>query len=54
MSDAEVRVFVNERGVTVPAGSRALDAVRALWPDEASAIESGRRAAEEVTARAET
>jgi hypothetical protein len=42
MSDATVRVFVNERGVSVPAGSLALDAVRALLPDEAMAIEGGR------------
>jgi hypothetical protein len=43
MSDAIVRVYVNERGVTVPAGSRALDAVRELVPDEAAAIEAGTR-----------
>lgn len=43
MSDATVRVFVNERGVSVPAGATALDAVRALLPDEATAIEAGSR-----------
>ncbi len=43
MSDATIRVFVNEKGVSVPAGSLALDAVRALLPDEANAIEAGSR-----------
>ena len=43
MSDATVRVFVNERGVSVPAGATALDAVRALLPDDAAAIEGGTR-----------
>lgn len=43
MSDATVRVFVNERGVSVPAGATALDAVRALLPEEASAIDAGNR-----------
>lgn len=43
MSDATIRVYVNERGVSVPTGSRALDAVRALLPDEATAIEQGTR-----------
>lgn len=43
MSDATVRVFVNERGVSVPAGATALDAVRALLPDEATAVEAGSR-----------
>jgi hypothetical protein len=42
MSNADVRVFVNERGVTVPSGSSALDAVRVLFPDDAEGIESGR------------
>ena len=42
MSNADVRVFVNERGVTVPAGSSALDAVRELFPDDAAGIEAGR------------
>lgn len=40
---ASVRVFVNERGVSVAAGASALDAVRALLPDEAEAITAGRR-----------
>jgi hypothetical protein len=42
MSHADVRVFVNERGVSVPAGSTALAAVRALFPDDADGIEAGR------------
>jgi hypothetical protein len=42
MSQADVRVFVNERGVSVPAGSTALAAVRALFPDDADGIEAGR------------
>ncbi len=42
MSNTEVRVFVNERGVSVPAGATALDAVRSLLPEDASAIEAGR------------
>ncbi len=42
MSDATIRVYVNERGVSVPAGSCALDAVRALFPDDAEGIEAGR------------
>jgi hypothetical protein len=43
MSDADVRVYVNDRGVSVPAGSTALDAVQALLPDEAVAITAGQR-----------
>lgn len=42
MSQADVRVFVNERGVSVPAGSTALSAVRALFPEDADGIEAGR------------
>jgi hypothetical protein len=42
MSNAEVRVFVNERGVTVPAGATALDAVNALFPDDAEGLRAGR------------
>lgn len=38
---SEVRVYVNERGVSVPGGSTALDAVRALFPDQANAVASG-------------
>ena len=37
-----VRVYVNERGVTVPAGSVALDAVRALFPEQAIELASGK------------
>ena len=36
-----VRVYVNERGVTVPAGSVALDAVRALFPEQADEVAAG-------------
>lgn len=42
MSNADVRVFVNERGVTVPAGVSALEAVRHLFPDDAEGIAAGR------------
>jgi hypothetical protein len=42
MTTPEIRIFVNERGVSVPAGSTALDAVRALFPDDAAGIEAGR------------
>lgn len=41
MEHAEVRAFVNERGVSVPAGSTALDAVRAVLPASADAIDAG-------------
>lgn len=41
MTNSEIRIFVNERGVSVPAGSTALDAVRALFPDDAAGIEAG-------------
>ena len=37
-----VRVYVNERGVTVPAGSVALDAVRALFPEQADEVAAGK------------
>ena len=37
-----VRVYVNECGVTVPLGSSAVDAVRVLFPDDASEIDQGR------------
>ena len=37
-----VRVYVNERGVTVPAGSVALDAVRALFPEQAVDVAAGK------------
>lgn len=39
-----VRAFVNGRGVDVPAGGTALDAVRLADPAEAAEIEAGRRA----------
>jgi hypothetical protein len=42
MTPAEVRVFVNERGVTVPAGASALDAVKVNFPDDAEGIVAGR------------
>lgn len=42
MSPVEARVFVNERGVTVPAGATALDAVMALFPDDAAGIAAGK------------
>lgn len=42
MSPVEVRVFVNERGVSVPVGATALDAVTALFPDDAAGIQAGK------------
>ena len=42
MTAPDVRVFVNERGVTVPPGSLAIDAVRAHFPDEADGLAAGR------------
>ena len=36
-----IRVYVNERGTSLPPGSRALDAVRSLFPDQADAIAAG-------------
>jgi len=38
-----LRVYVNERGVSVPHGSVAVDAVRALFPDLATDVEAGRQ-----------
>jgi hypothetical protein len=38
----DVRVYVNERGISVPAGSTVLDAVRIAFPDDAADIEHGR------------
>jgi hypothetical protein len=38
----EIRVYVNERGITVPVGSTVLDAVRTLFPEDAQDIEQGR------------
>ncbi len=37
----DIRAFVNERGVSLPPESVALDAVRALWPDLADEVEAG-------------
>lgn len=37
----EVRVYVNERGVSLPHGCVALDAARALFPEHADAIVAG-------------
>ena len=42
-SQSMVRVFVNAVGVEIPAGSTALDAVRAWSADAASDVASGRR-----------
>jgi hypothetical protein len=39
-----LRVFVNGQGVSVPPGSTVLDAVRALDPEAATAVEAGTRA----------
>ncbi len=39
-----VRAFVNGRGVHVPAGGTALDAVRLADPAEADAVAAGQRA----------
>ena len=36
-----VRVYVNERGVNVAAGSVALDAVRAVFPEQAEGVAAG-------------
>jgi hypothetical protein len=38
---SDVRVYVNERGVSVPPGSTALDAVRSLFPEQADDIAAG-------------
>ncbi len=38
-----LRVYVNERGVSVPHGSVAVDAVRALYPDLADDVDAGRQ-----------
>ncbi len=42
IDDGTLRVYVNERGVSVAAGGRAIDAVRALFPEQADDIEAGR------------
>lgn len=39
----DLRVFVNERGVDVPAGATALDAVRRSSADEGDAVAAGTR-----------
>ncbi|MCU0626173.1 MAG: hypothetical protein MUF21_06740 [Gemmatimonadaceae bacterium] len=41
---SSLRAFVNGRGVDVPIGGTALDAVRLADPAEAAAIEAGTRA----------
>lgn len=38
---SDVRVYVNERGVSVPPGSTALDAVRAFSPEQAIQLSAG-------------
>ncbi len=38
-----LRVYVNERGVSVPHGSVAVDAVRALFPELAAEVDAGRQ-----------
>jgi len=43
MTTRMVRVFVNASGVDVPAGSTALDAVRAWNSDAADEVSSSRR-----------
>ena len=45
MNNRMVRVFVNASGVDVPAGSTALDAVRA-WNDDAAGDVDGRSASD--------
>jgi hypothetical protein len=37
----DLRVYVNGRGVSVPAGAVALDAVRALFPEQAAEVADG-------------
>jgi hypothetical protein len=39
-----VRVYVNGRGVDVPRGATAIEALRALDPEAARQVEEGRRA----------
>lgn len=39
-----IRVYVNGRGVDVPRGATALDALRAADPDAARLVEEGKRA----------
>lgn len=42
MSNDTVRVYVNDKGVSLPRGATALEAVRALHPDQAMDIDAGR------------
>jgi hypothetical protein len=42
-SNADIRVYVNSTGVTVPAGATALDAVRSQDPSAAAAVVAGDR-----------
>ncbi len=42
IDDGLLRVYVNERGVSVPAHSCAIDAVKALFPEQAIEISEGR------------
>jgi hypothetical protein len=42
IDDGMLRVYVNERGVSLMAGSQAIDAVRALFPEQADDIDAGR------------
>lgn len=42
IDNGEVRVYVNERGVSLIATARAIDAVRALFPEQADEIDAGR------------
>lgn len=39
--DASVRVYVNERGISVPSGSNALDAVAIFSPTHAEELSAG-------------
>lgn len=39
---SDIRVFVNERGVSIPRGSNALDAVRAHSETDATELAAGR------------
>jgi len=43
MTDRLIRVFINASGVDVPAGSTALEAVRAFDTSAAAGVEAGER-----------
>jgi hypothetical protein len=43
MAPSSIRVFVNARAIDVPAGSTAIDAVRAWQSDAADAVTAGER-----------